>query len=86
MDPNNQGGEQLGPNGRRLHIAHRRTPSEMTPLMSTFNPFCGSDESSFMELVLTLHLLLSGTTRPRSADRDAASATAADRSNAPAIC
>lgn len=25
-----------GPAGRRLHIAHRRTPSEMTPLMSMF--------------------------------------------------
>ncbi|KAF2206705.1 hypothetical protein CERZMDRAFT_52619 [Cercospora zeae-maydis SCOH1-5] len=24
---------QQGPNGRRLHIAHRRSPSEMTPLM-----------------------------------------------------
>lgn len=25
-----------GPTGRRLHIAHRRTPSEMTPLVSMF--------------------------------------------------
>ena len=24
-----------GPAGRRLHIAHRRSPSELTPLMST---------------------------------------------------
>lgn len=23
-----------GPTGRRLHIAHRRSPSELTPLMS----------------------------------------------------
>ncbi len=23
-----------GPGGRRLHIAHRRSPSELTPLMS----------------------------------------------------
>lgn len=28
-----QNGPQ-GPAGRRLHIAHRRSPSEMTPLMS----------------------------------------------------
>lgn len=28
----------MGPAGRRLHIAHRRSPSELTPLMSTF-PF-----------------------------------------------
>ncbi|UKZ46191.1 hypothetical protein TrVGV298_000390 [Trichoderma virens] len=28
-----------GPAGRRLHIAHRRSPSELTPLMSMFaNP------------------------------------------------
>ena len=25
-----------GPAGRRLHIAHRRSPSEMTPLLSKF--------------------------------------------------
>lgn len=25
-----------GPAGRRLHIAHRRSPSEMTPLMSMY--------------------------------------------------
>jgi protein SSD1 len=24
----------MGPAGRRLHIAHRRSPSELTPLMS----------------------------------------------------
>jgi protein SSD1 len=27
----------MGPGGRRLHIAHRRSPSEMTPLMSRLN-------------------------------------------------
>jgi hypothetical protein len=32
MDP--QGLQQNGPGGRKLHIAHRRTPSELTPLMS----------------------------------------------------
>ena len=25
-----------GPAGRRLHIAHRRSPSEMTPLLSKY--------------------------------------------------
>ncbi|KAK3685088.1 hypothetical protein B0T22DRAFT_210695 [Podospora appendiculata] len=34
-----QGGGVPGPTGRRLHIAHRRSPSELTPLMSMFaNP------------------------------------------------
>ncbi|KAI7544184.1 hypothetical protein KC317_g16083, partial [Hortaea werneckii] len=40
MDQQNQ--QQTGPQGpagRRLHIAHRRSPSEMTPLMSTYNHF-----------------------------------------------
>lgn len=31
------GGGILGPTGRRLHIAHRRSPSELTPLMSMFS-------------------------------------------------
>ncbi|KAI9894293.1 MAG: hypothetical protein M1814_004147 [Vezdaea aestivalis] len=33
MDSQGQTGPQ-GPTGRRLHIAHRRSPSELTPLMS----------------------------------------------------
>jgi protein SSD1 len=35
-----QQGQQgpMGPAGRRLHIAHRRSPSELTPLMSTYLP------------------------------------------------
>ncbi|KAI1255970.1 hypothetical protein MGN70_002129 [Eutypa lata] len=34
-----QAGGVPGPTGRRLHIAHRRSPSELTPLMSMFqNP------------------------------------------------
>ena len=29
-----------GPGGRKFHIAHRRSPSELTPLMSKFlSPF-----------------------------------------------
>ena len=33
MDQQGQTGP-MGPAGRRLHIAHRRSPSELTPLMS----------------------------------------------------
>ncbi|CEJ80867.1 Putative Cell wall biogenesis protein phosphatase [[Torrubiella] hemipterigena] len=37
--PQGQTGGVHGPAGRRLHIAHRRSPSELTPLMSMFaNP------------------------------------------------
>ncbi|KAH8597024.1 hypothetical protein B0O99DRAFT_619170 [Bisporella sp. PMI_857] len=35
-NPPPQGGVP-GPTGRRLHIAHRRSPSELTPLMSMFS-------------------------------------------------
>ncbi|OTB05202.1 hypothetical protein M426DRAFT_320013 [Hypoxylon sp. CI-4A] len=41
MEPQqpSQNGGVPGPTGRRLHIAHRRSPSELTPLMSMFaNP------------------------------------------------
>jgi len=45
-----QGGQSgvPGPAGRKLHIAHRRSPSELTPLMSTFFP------------TVTLHLIKKG--------------------------
>jgi hypothetical protein len=36
-----------GPTGRRLHIAHRRSPSELTPLMSMFSS-PGSEFSLFV--------------------------------------
>ncbi|EKD17931.1 RNB domain-containing protein [Drepanopeziza brunnea f. sp. 'multigermtubi' MB_m1] len=36
LQPQSQSGVS-GPNGRRLHIAHRRSPSELTPLMSMFS-------------------------------------------------
>jgi protein SSD1 len=36
QQPGQQG--PMGPAGRRLHIAHRRSPSELTPLMSAFLP------------------------------------------------
>jgi hypothetical protein len=35
--PQQPGGGVMGPTGRRLHIAHRRSPSELTPLMSMFS-------------------------------------------------
>jgi hypothetical protein len=35
--PPPQHGGVAGPSGRRLHIAHRRSPSELTPLMSMFS-------------------------------------------------
>lgn len=37
MDQQGQQTGAQGPGGRRLHIAHRRSPSEMTPLMSTYH-------------------------------------------------
>lgn len=43
-----QSGGVPGPTGRRLHIAHRRSPSELTPLMSMYsNP--GSESSQKLE-------------------------------------
>ena len=45
MDPNQQQNTPQGPGGRRLHIAHRRSPSEMTPLMSTFAPFIYANDT-----------------------------------------
>ena len=38
MDQQGQTGP-MGPAGRRLHIAHRRSPSELTPLMSKSTRF-----------------------------------------------
>lgn len=35
MDQQHGQNGPAGPGGRRLHIAHRRSPSELTPLMST---------------------------------------------------
>lgn len=37
QQPQQPAGGTLGPTGRRLHIAHRRSPSELTPLMSMFS-------------------------------------------------
>lgn len=44
MDQQSQPGA-LGPGGRRLHIAHRRSPSELTPLMSTVCPYASTEHT-----------------------------------------
>jgi protein SSD1 len=47
----------MGPTGRRLHIAHRRSPSELTPLMRTYPllPF-GSSSADIACTVEQLHI------------------------------
>ena len=48
-----QPGGVPGPTGRRLHIAHRRSPSELTPLMSMYaNPGSKSIFLCFPSLVI----------------------------------
>lgn len=39
-----------GPTGRRLHIAHRRSPSELTPLVSMYTANPGSKLTGALEL------------------------------------
>lgn len=39
-----------GPTGRRLHIAHRRSPSELTPLVSMYTANPGSKLVDVLEL------------------------------------
>lgn len=51
MEPQGQTGVP-GPAGRRLHIAHRRSPSELTPLMSTCHIYLPKSLGYF-EIVLT---------------------------------
>ena len=61
-----QAGGVPGPTGRRLHIAHRRSPSELTPLMSMFsNPgsmfisfLCFQSISPFLSRALLLVLCM----------------------------
>ncbi len=96
MDQNQHTGVP-GPAGRRLHIAHRRSPSEMTPMIS---------ESSKHSCILTkytclirvtrhcenpnVHLansyICSGTTGFATADRASSATAAADSCHTPAIC
>ncbi len=87
-----------GPAGRRLHIAHRRSPSELTPLMSMFSS-PGSKLASILSVVtrasafkcakintMLIHALNSGTACDSAADRIAPATTAADPSYPPTIC
>lgn len=48
--PPPQGGVP-GPAGRRLHIAHRRSPSELTPLMSIFSNPGSTSQPPFLSLL-----------------------------------
>ena len=96
-NPNNPNGQQVhGRGGRVIQVAHRRSPSEMTPLMSTSLPFPSLDNvipqlAYSSNVPIKVHVLIKmvgrrGTTRARPADRNASGATAADRRHAPAIC
>ncbi|KAI0157388.1 hypothetical protein GGR57DRAFT_461746 [Xylariaceae sp. FL1272] len=40
-----------GPTGRRLHIAHRRSPSELTPLMSMFSNNPGMEQLAIQQQI-----------------------------------
>jgi protein SSD1 len=55
MDPNQQPNQQ-GQGARRLHIAHRRSPSEMTPLMSTSPSAPAADVAYELSSFITLRL------------------------------
>jgi len=90
-----------GPTGRRLHIAHRRSPSELTPLMSMFSS-PGSKLFSFGAAIMArcrhrsssstrieTHLTYvrnSGTTCDSTTNRAIAATAAANSSYTPAIC
>jgi hypothetical protein len=69
MDQQNQTGPQ-GPAGRRLHIAHRRSPSEMTPLMGMYLVFLSLRilVMSHFQCLQMLTTSRSGATPARSAD------------------
>lgn len=53
----------MGPAGRKLHIAHRRSPSELTPLMSKHQP-----EWIRTANFVNVPFLRSGTARHTAAD------------------
>ncbi|KAG7289092.1 hypothetical protein NEMBOFW57_005455 [Staphylotrichum longicolle] len=46
-----QPGGVPGPAGRRLHIAHRRSPSELTPLMSMFAANPGMEQLAIQQQI-----------------------------------
>ena len=81
-----------GPAGRRLHIAHRRSPSEMTPLLSktiltSFNEQTDTRHCAMVSRALAdLYSAHSGTTCFAATDRASPATTAADIQHASAIC
>jgi hypothetical protein len=102
MDQQNQPpqGGVPGPTGRRLHIAHRRSPSELTPLMSMFSSpgsklfgfsMCSQAWPVVIEAPAPQHRnitdkhLYSGTTCDSATNRTASATTAADPGYPPAI-
>ena len=84
-----------GPAGRRLHIAHRRSPSEMTPLLSRFSqrPLIVSmcHQAMGHSQLLCKHVAdwpvcCSGTTRFAATNRTSSATATTNRWSAPAIC
>lgn len=95
--PPPQGGVP-GPTGRRLHIAHRRSPSELTPLMSMFSSpgsmyLVNPVSSIFLYIHIYIYLCVdanevvihSGTTCHSATNRTLATTATADSSYSPAI-
>lgn len=75
----------MGPAGRRLHIAHRRSPSELTPLMSKCYLVICYVMASRKSRVLA-NMKSSGTTRTRPADRASTSTAESTCCHTSAIC
>lgn len=74
-----------GPAGRKLHIAHRRSPSELTPLMSMCSP--GARAAQFDATFTNRELTdSSGTTCSSATNRTTSAATAANRCHPRTIC
>lgn len=69
-----------GPSGRRLHIAHRRSPSELTPLMSTRKGYRPLSFQCTTDMVDS-----SGTAGPPATDRGFAAPTTANRRHPPTV-
>lgn len=85
MDQQNQSGVP-GPAGRKLHIAHRRSPSELTPLMSMF-PLQLLLRSLFpAELQIANNRRNSGTIGDSATNRDASATATANRSHTSTVC
>ena len=70
--------QPMGPGGRKLHIAHRRSPSELTPLMSKL---IAHEDNNLADA----DYLSSGAASTPAADRCSATAAATNRSDSPAI-